>query len=269
MASVNIDSDKLDIDMHFSFFSQSVSRIEYGLQQQAEEAVAKLSEPRDELDPQVQYLIEMQLQNELELAAGFVPPLVFSTMLAAVWSSFEHALTIVTQQHLCATLPSSLDAGERTKRLNKIRDLTEIKKHWENKHGEKVRVRFPSGWDEILDIREVRNLIVHDNSWRHEMATNETDSEELVRHKRVKTILTYIARREQEGRRGLSFDGDQLIVTSDYCHEVVKTLCAYLKTLVDALEPVESEISQHVIDVLYPKRKGPRVSGRKADEAVA
>ncbi len=221
MPTVSLDSVNPWIDMHFSFFSQCVTRIEYGLEKQAEEAITKLKEPTDDLDDDVRNLREMHFQNELELAAGYIPPLAFSTMLAAVWSSFEHALTIVTQRHLRKTLPADLTADKRTKLLNQIRDLSEIKKHWEV-----AKVTFPSGWDEILDIREVRNLVVHDNSWRHEMNPDETDANELTRHKRVNTVSRYIKQRELQGKTGLSFQDDQMIVTSSYCHEVVGTLCA-------------------------------------------
>jgi hypothetical protein len=263
MRTINLDSDLLFIDMHFSFFSQCVSRIEYGLEQQAKEAEAQLNGLSDDLDPDTRYYSEMQYQNELELAAGYVPPLAFATMLATVWSSFEHGLTIVTQRHLRKTLPADLTAEERTKKLNKIRDLVEIKKHWE-----KNKATFPSGWDEVLDIREVRNLVVHDNSWRHEMSPDETDVNELTRHTRVKTVTSYIERRERQGRSGLSFQDDQMIVTSDYCREVEKALCGYVRALVPALTRVEPDIYQHIIDVLYPKAKT-RDSGRKRGESGA
>ena len=86
------------------------------------------------------------------------------TVVVSIWSLFEHNMITMAQHEVIRTTASQ---EEGQKKANKMRDLAEIKNFWE-----KRGIQFPAGWDELMEIREVRNIIVHDGARRHVVMPN-------------------------------------------------------------------------------------------------
>src|SRR5262249_29906484 len=104
----------------------------------------------------------------------------------------------------------------------KIREMKHVTEYWAQKGIQ------PPGWDFVDAVREIRNQIVHDGGGRSDV-DDVTDPVELTRHKRTVTIDAFIAARAAEGKSGITYHHGALVVTADFCREVVTLLLACVK----------------------------------------
>ena len=105
----------------------------------------------------------------------------------------------------------------------KIREMKHVTEYWTEKG-----IQPPPGWAFVDTVREIRNQIVHDGGVRSDV-DDVTDPVELTRHKRTLKIDAFIAAREVEGKSGIWYHRGALVVTADFCREVVALLLAYVK----------------------------------------
>jgi hypothetical protein len=107
----------------------------------------------------------------------------------------------------------------------KIREIKHVTEFWAQKG-----IELPLGWIFVDTVREIRNQIVHDGGVRSDV-DDVTDPVELNRHKRTVKIDAFIAARAAERKSGISYHHGALVVTADFCREVVAFLLAYVKEM--------------------------------------
>jgi len=154
------------------------------------------------------------------------PRRLFQSLLVTIWSEFDHKMTIYAQDW-AMVIASSPEEGK--KKAKGLRSFEAIKEFWTRQ-----AFRYPDGWDVLDKIREVRNLIAHDNGRRH-TTSGLIDPIELKCHERTRDVEAYVAERMQAGKMGLSFDGDELVVDADFCREMSEHCESFLQAMVKTM----------------------------------
>ncbi len=224
-----LDDDWI-LELHFSELLNSVTLLERVLQQERE---AVLERFRQEIDanPVVPRVTadgveihvserEYEIGMEIEQVAEEIPRLLMKNMIVGTWSLFErNFIGLATSRILAEGDLSDASFGI----AGKIREIKDVTKYWEQKG-----IHLPPGWEFVDIVREIRNQIVHDGGCRSDV-DDVTDPIKLTRHKRTAKIDAFIESREAEGKSGLWYHHGVLVVTPDFCREVITVLLAYVK----------------------------------------
>jgi hypothetical protein len=217
-------------DLHFSELSNCITLLERVLLQEREAVVARCRRelaaiPEDirETDGGIDIRVsdrEHEIATEIEQVAQEIPRLLMRNMIVGTWSLFEGYMIGLVQSQITAEGDLS-DASFVA--AGKIREMKHVTEYWAQKG-----LQLPPGWAFVDTVREIRNQIVHDGGGRSDV-DNVTDPIELTRHKRTVKIDAFIAAREAEGKSGIWYHHGALVVTADFCREVVAFLLAYVK----------------------------------------
>ena len=217
-------------DLHFSELSNGVTLLERVLRQEQEAVIERCRRelaaiPKDirETDDGIEIRVserEHDIATEIEQVAQEIPRLLMKNMIVGTWSLFEGDMIGLVQSRITAegdlSDASFVAAGE-------IREMKHVTKYWEQKE-----IQLPTGWAFVDTVREIRNQIVHDGGVRSDV-DDVTDPVELTRHSCTVKIDAFIAAREAEGKSGIWYHHGALVVTADFCREVVALLLAYVK----------------------------------------
>lgn len=219
-------------DLHFSELSNGVTLLERVLRQEREAVLGRCRRelaaiPKDirETDDGIEIRAserEREIATEIEQVAQEIPRLLMRNMIVGAWSLFEGYMIGLVQSRITAEADLSdasfAEAGE-------IRYMEDVTKYWERKG-----IPLPPGKDFVDTVREIRNQIVHDGGGRSDV-DDVTDPVKLTRHKRTVKIDAFISARKAEGKSGISYHHGALVVTADFCREVVAFLLAYVKEM--------------------------------------
>jgi hypothetical protein len=165
---------------------------------------------------------EHEIATEIEQLAQDIPRLLMKNMIVGTWALFEGYMIGLVQSRITAEGDLS-DASFAA--AGKIRYMEDVTKYWKQKG-----IQLPPGSAFVETVREIRNQIVHDASVRSDV-DDVTDPVELTRHKRTVEIDAFIAARKAEGKSGIWYHHGALVVTADFCREVVASLLAYVKEM--------------------------------------
>ncbi len=181
------------------------------------------------------------------------PRLFAQSALTMVWSHFEHEMVKTCRTDILHET-ESLDEGE--KNAGKIKTLAHVEGHL-NLRG----VPLLPTWTELNgNIREVRNQIVHDNGRRYGDGSGGTDDvSAIATMKRSKRVDKYVEERLAAGKFGLSFESDQLVVTTALCREVADMCEELVAHVIKKMpETVESYSRMEAIMAREKKRRAVR-----------
>ena len=124
-------------------------------------------------------------------------------------------------QDRAVEIATSPEAGK--KKANGLHKMKEIKLFWED-----LGVIYPIEWEFLDEVREVRNLIVHDNGRRHAV-------DGMKQQKRSKRVEDFISARTKAGKTDLSFDRDELVVTPEFCLELSQVCNTFLQLMIERI----------------------------------
>jgi len=217
-------------DLHFSELSNGVTLLERVLRQEREAVIERCRRelpaiPKDvrEADDGIEIRVgerEHEIATEIEQVAQEIPRLLMKNMIVGMWSLFEGYMIGLVQSRITAEGDLS-DASFAA--AGKIREMKHVTEYWAQKG-----IQLPPGWAFVDTVREIRNQVVHDGGVRSDV-DDVTDPVALTRHRRTVQIDAFIAAREAEGKSGIWYHHGALVVTADFCREVVALLLAYVK----------------------------------------
>jgi hypothetical protein len=217
-------------DLHFSELSNGVTLLDRVLRQEREAVIercrkelAEIPEDIRETDDGIEIRVSQrhhEIAGEIEQVAQEIPRLLMKNMIVGTWSLFEGHMIGLVKSRITAEGDLSDASFASAGRVREMKDVTD---YWAEKG-----IQLPPGWDFVDSVREIRNQIVHDGGGRSDI-DDVTDPVELTRHRRTVRIDAFIAAREAEGRSGIWYHHGALVVTADFCREVVAFLLAYVK----------------------------------------
>jgi N12 class adenine-specific DNA methylase len=222
-----MDDDWLT-DLQFKELSRCVTLLERSLLQERKAVIDRCRQALAAIRKDVQetdYGIDIseeehQIAIEIEQVAQEIPRLLMKNMIVGTWSLFEGYMTGLVRSRIIAEGDLS-DTSFAT--AGKVREMKHVTKYWAQKG-----IDLPAGWTFVDSIREVRNQIVHDGGSRSDV-DDVTDPIELGRHRRTIMIDKFIATREADGKSGIWYHHGSLVVTADFCREVIEFLLEYVK----------------------------------------
>lgn len=254
-------------NFHFAELSTSVDLLERALHQEQkavrERCMRELeSIPEDirETEDGIEILVierEHELAGQIEQACEDIPRLLMKNMIVATWTVFECHMMGLVKSRIKAEADLS-DEGFAA--AAGIREMKHAMKHLRDRGFSLLQ-----GWDFVDAIREVRNQIVHDGGARSDI-DNVTDPVEMLRHQRTVRIDRFIADREANGKCGISYDYGALVVSADFCREVIDFLNEYVNA---TKRLTHIPISTEALKRRMIANGELRDSGRKGGEAGA
>lgn len=219
-------------DLQFSDLSNCITLLQRVLRQEREAVIERcrkeLAEiPEDIRETEVGIEIRVserhhELAGEIEQVAEEIPRLLMKNMIVGTWSLFEAHMIGLVKSRITAEADLS-DASFAT--AGRIREMSDVTNYWAEKG-----IQLPPGAEFVDSVREIRNQIVHDGGSSSDI-DDVTDPVELKRHRRTVKIDSFIAAREAKGKSGIWYHHGALVVSADFCREVVAFLLAYLKEM--------------------------------------
>ncbi|WLD13301.1 hypothetical protein [Planctellipticum variicoloris] len=188
------------------------------------------------------------------------PSLFGQNALTMVWSHFEHEMVEACRTDIIHET-ESLEVGE--KNADKCNTLELVHKHLKDRGVQLLPI-----WSELHEnIREVRNQIVHDNGRRYVAGLDggPDDMTGIKTAKRSKQVDEYVASRIAAGKSGLSFDGDQLVVTTTFCREIAEMCEVLVAHVIEKMPDTEESYSR--IEAIMSRAKKRRAKNDAAGQA--
>ena len=205
------------------------------------------AEATDLLEAERSQLAEWYGEGDWYMSEVF-PRLFFQSALTLVWSHFEHEMVEACRTDILHE-SASLDDGE--KKADKCRKLEHVEKHLIDRG-----VPLLPTWTELYgNIRDVRNQIVHDNGRRYGAGPGGPDDDAAIATmKRSKRVDKYVEDRLAVGKDGLSFESDQLVVTTEFCRDVAD-MCEELVAYVIEKMPESVESYGRIEEIMAREKK--------------
>lgn len=176
--------------------------------------------------------------KEIWNIAEIFPRHFWQSSLVTIWSHFEHEIVDLCRMDIVHEA-EDIDTG--TKRADKCKTLEDVRKYLD-----KRKVQLNSNWSELEKINKVRNQIVHDGGRRY-IAGPEgypDDEDGIKTLERSKAVDAYVAKREQAGKTGLSFESEELVVTAEFCRELAELCHVVADDTVSRMPPTEESYRQ-------------------------
>jgi hypothetical protein len=89
-------------------------------------------------------------------------------------------------------------------------------------------------WAEIEHDGDVRNQIMHDDGRRTTRARLPAGEKDLKKD-RSDRVDAYVRSREADGKTGITFNRDTLVLTPEFCREALEVLRGFFKELIEVI----------------------------------
>lgn len=242
------DLFEMNISFQFDDFRRYLSFIEESLKREREDSHQRWLKETEGMTPyEKQVHFEYCGGDDDHIDITF-PRLLGRSALVMLWSLFENAMVSLCRGDISIEA-GSLEKGE--KEADMCRTLEHVKKHLESRN-----VHLP--WQNIEGILDVRNQLVHDNGFRyyHDGNAEPTDLEMRSTFRRSTRVDRYVLDREAAGKSGISFDHEQLAISSSFCNELADTLQAFVLAAGRAMPEIAIEKSEaRLIELIARQQK--------------